>query len=89
MVEGTGSANRAGETREPIPGAGAVDFDPEDAREYLKGVDYPANEEELATVAESNGAPDDLVGTIQTLDRLMISGSEEVVAELKAFPGSG
>ena len=44
----------------------AVDFDPEDAREYLKGVDYPANKEELATSAESNSAPDDLVGTIQT-----------------------
>jgi len=44
----------------------AVDFAPEDAREYLKGVDYPANKEELATAAESNSAPDDLVGTIQT-----------------------
>ena len=42
----------------------AVDFDPEDAREYLKGVDYPAINEELAIAAESNGAPDDLVRTI-------------------------
>ncbi|MDQ3923443.1 MAG: DUF2795 domain-containing protein [Actinomycetota bacterium] len=42
----------------------AVDFDPEDAREYLKGVDYPAIKEELAIAAESNGAPDDLVRTI-------------------------
>jgi hypothetical protein len=42
----------------------AVDFDPEDAREYLKGVDYPAVKEELATAAESNDAPDELVGTI-------------------------
>jgi hypothetical protein len=69
----------------------AVDFDPEDAREYLKGVVYPANKEELATAAESNGAPDDLVGTIQTLDRPEFPGpeAEEVVAELKAFPGSG
>ena len=67
----------------------AVDFDPDDAREYLKGVDYPANKEELATAAESNGAPDDLVGTIQILDRPEFSGPEEVVAELKAFPGSG
>ena len=40
----------------------AVDFDPEDAREYLKGIVYPGNKEELATAAESNGAPDDLVG---------------------------
>jgi hypothetical protein len=42
----------------------AVDFDPEDAREYLKGVDYPAVKEELATAAESNDTPDELVGTI-------------------------
>ena len=42
----------------------AVDFDPEDAREYLKGVDYPDVKEEMATAAESNDAPDELVGTI-------------------------
>ena len=67
----------------------AVDFDPEDAREYLKGVDYPAIKEELAIAAESNGAPDNLVGTIQTMDRPEFPGPEEVVAELRAFPGSG
>ena len=43
-----------------------MDFAPEDAREYLNGVVYPANKEELATTAESNSAPYDLVGTIQT-----------------------
>jgi hypothetical protein len=35
----------------------AVDFDPEDAREYLKGVDYPANKVELATPPRATAPP--------------------------------
>jgi hypothetical protein len=66
-----------------------VDFNPDDVRQYLEGVEYPASKEDLATAAEGNGAPDELVERIRTLGRPDFSGPEEVVAELEASPTSG
>ncbi len=66
-----------------------MDFDPNDAPRYLEGVEYPANKEELASAAEENGAPDELVERIRTLGRPSFSGPEEVVEELEASPTSG
>ena len=66
-----------------------MDFDPEDVRKYLEGVEYPASKEDLASTAESNGAPEELVGMIQTMDRAEFSGPEDVIAELRASPGAG
>jgi Protein of unknown function (DUF2795) len=57
-----------------------VDFNPDDARQYLEGVDYPASKEDLASTAEGNGAPDELVEGIRTLGRPTFSGTEEVEA---------
>jgi hypothetical protein len=42
----------------------------------------------VTSAAESNGAPDGLVGMIQSLGTPEFSGSEEVVTELRAFPQS-
>ena len=42
-----------------------MDFDPEDTTQYLEGVDYPASKEDLASAAESNGAPEELVERIR------------------------
>ena len=64
-------------------------FDPEDAPRYLEGVDYPASKEDLVSAAESNGAPDDLIGMIETMSRPEFSGPEDVVEELQAYPGAG
>ena len=66
-----------------------MDFDPNDAPQYLEGVEYPANKEELASAAEENDAPDELVERIRTLGRPSFSGPDEVVAELEASPTSG
>jgi hypothetical protein len=66
-----------------------VDFDPDDARQYLEGVDYPASKDDLATAAVDNGAPNELVERIRTLGRPDFSGPDEVVAELEASPTSG
>ncbi len=66
-----------------------VDFDPEEAKQYLEGVDYPASKEDLASVAEANGASDGLLERIRTLGRPTFSGPDEVVAELEASPRSG
>lgn len=66
-----------------------MDFELDEATQYLKGVDYPASKEHLASAAGSNGAPDELVERIRTLGRSDFSGPEEVVAELEASPTSG
>ena len=66
-----------------------MDFDPDDARQYLEDVDYPASKEDLASAAEDNGAPDELVERLRTLGRPTFSGPDEVVAELESSPTSG
>jgi hypothetical protein len=66
-----------------------VEFELDEATQYLQGVDYPASKEDLATAAEGNGAPEELVERIRTLGRPDFSGPEEVVAELEASPTSG
>ena len=66
-----------------------MDFDPDDARQYLGDVDYPASKEDLVSAAEDNGAPDELLERLRTLGRPTFSGPEEVVAELESSPTSG
>jgi hypothetical protein len=66
-----------------------VDLNPEDATQYLEGAEYPASKEDLASTAEGNGAPDELVERIRTLGRPTFSGPEEVEAELESSPTSG
>ncbi len=65
-----------------------VDFNPDDAPQYLEGVDYPASKEEIVSTAESNGAPESLVGMLGSLSRPEYSGPEEVAEDLRAFPQS-
>ena len=66
-----------------------MDFDPDEAPQYLEGVDYPASKEDLASAAEDHGAPDELVERLRTLGRPTFSGPDEVVAELESSPTSG
>ena len=66
-----------------------MDFNPDDARQYLEDVDYPASKEDLASAAKGNGAPEELVERIGTLGRPSFSGPEGVVAELESSPTSG
>ncbi len=66
-----------------------MDFDPDDARQYLEGVDYPASKEDLASAAEGKGAPEELVARLRTLGRPDFSGPDEVVAELESSPTAG
>jgi hypothetical protein len=71
------------------PEEAIVDFDPDDTTQYLEGLDYPASKEELASVAEGNGAPEELVERLHTLGRPTFSGPNEVMAELESSPTSG
>ena len=65
-----------------------LDFNPDDAPQYLEGVDYPASKEDLISAAENNGAPESLVGMLGALSRPEYSGPEEVAEDLRAFPQS-
>ena len=65
-----------------------MDFNPDDARQYLEGAEYPASKDDVASTAESNGAPEELVERIQSLSTPEFSSAEEVTTELRAFPQS-
>jgi hypothetical protein len=65
-----------------------MDFNPDDAQQYLEDADYPASKDEVASTAESNSAPEELVERIRALSTPEFSSAEEVTTELRAFPQS-
>lgn len=60
-----------------------MDLNPIDVQKHLKGVDYPASAEELASKAESNGAPKEIVDELRNLKEDSISGPDQVMKALK------
>jgi hypothetical protein len=66
-----------------------VDINPDEAKQYFDGVNYPASKEDLASAAEGNGAPEELLERLRTLGRPSFSDQDEVVAELESSPTSG
>ena len=65
-----------------------MDFDPDDAPQHLKGVNYPASKEDLISAAENNGAPEGLITMLGSLSRPEYSGPEQVAEDLRAYPQS-
>ncbi len=51
---------------------------------YLKGTNFPASKEEVASNAESNGAPQDLVAQIRNADTERFNSPEEVMQALQS-----
>jgi hypothetical protein len=47
--------------------------------QYLQGTSFPANKEEVASNAESNGAPQDVVGQIRNAATERFNNPEEVL----------
>lgn len=75
-----------------LPGAragtcGGMGFQVTEVQKALKGVDYPASQEELARHAESNGAPDELVSELRDMDKDSFDGPNAVMHELKGSLG--
>jgi hypothetical protein len=66
-----------------------VDINPDEVPQYFENVDFPASKEDLASAAEGNGAPEELLERLRTLGRPSFSGPDEVVAELESSPTSG
>ncbi len=59
-----------------------MDVSPIDVQKHLKGMSYPASRDDLVSTAESNGAPDEIVERLRSLDRDEVSGPDEVMKAL-------
>jgi hypothetical protein len=51
--------------------------------QYLPGVRFPAEKEQIASTAESNGAPQDLVEKIRSASRQRFNAPDEVLQEVQ------
>ena len=55
-----------------------------EVQKYLKGFDYPGTPQQLAEHAKNNGADDDLVQTLASLNKDSFDGPSAVMKELGA-----
>ena len=61
-----------------------------EVQKALKGVDYPASKEELASRAERNGGDRELVDALRSMNKDCFDGPNAVTKELKGSrTGSG
>jgi hypothetical protein len=51
---------------------------PIELQKYLSGVDYPASKSELLEAAKSNGAPEDLLGALESASQDEFDGPTAV-----------
>ena len=63
-----------------------MSFDPDDGKRYLEGVDYPASKEVMLSVAESHGAPSEMIEMIEGLPLGEFSDLEEFMNHLRTVP---
>ena len=64
-----------------------MDHDPDDARRYFEGVDYPASKADLLAAAQANNAPESFVARLLELpEGPEFSGPEEAADALRG-PG--
>ena len=54
-----------------------------EVQKALKGVDYPATKDELASHAEGNGADRELVDALRSMNKDSFDGPNAVMKELK------
>ncbi|MCW2552943.1 MAG: hypothetical protein JWR78_2724 [Mycobacterium sp.] len=60
-----------------------------EVQRYLKGFDYPGSPQDLAEHARRNGADDDLVSALQSLDKDSFDGPSAVMQALGAEDALG
>ena len=51
--------------------------------QYLPGVRFPAEKEQIASTAEGNGAPQELVQQIRNSSRERFNGPDEILNEVQ------
>lgn len=58
-----------------------------EVQKALKGADYPASSEDLADLAEENGADDEIIDAIRGIDEDDLEGPDQVMKALKGQLG--
>ena len=67
-----------------------MDHDPDDARRYFEGVDYPASKADLLTAAQANNAPESFIARLLDLpEGPEFSGPAEAAEALRGPAGGG
>jgi hypothetical protein len=51
-------------------------------QKYLKGAQYPADRDDLLSLAESNDAPEEVIEALEALEDQTYDGPDEVVEAL-------
>ena len=64
-------------------------YDVSTLQRYLKGTNFPVQKEEVASNAESNGAPQDLVAQVRNANTERFESPEEVMQALQVPPDVG
>lgn len=57
-----------------------------DMRQYLRGIDYPADKEQVAEAADGMGAPEDFVERIRGAPTERFGNSDEVMIAVQGSP---
>lgn len=57
-------------------------INPDDLQQYVGNVDYPASKEDLASKAEQNGAPQQVVDQIRNLNTDQVSSLSDLKSSL-------
>ncbi len=52
-------------------------------QKFLKGAEYPADRDDLLTIAEGNDAPEDVIEALEALDETTFDGPDEVAEALE------
>ncbi len=60
-----------------------MDFNPIEVQKHLKGINYPASKDDLASTAESNDASTELVEQLRNLPDQQYTGPDDVQEALK------
>jgi len=59
-----------------------VDVNPIEVQKHLRGADYPATREDLVSLAQDNGAPNDVVQALEGAGRDRFDGPDDVMEAL-------
>ena len=57
-------------------------LNPIEVQKHLKGMRYPASKEDLVSTAEQNGADEDLLEQLRSVDRDEFTGPDDVMEAL-------
>jgi len=55
-----------------------MDVNPVEVQRCIKGISYPASKDEVVSQAQANGATDDLVSALQSVDVERFEGPDDV-----------